>query len=175
MALEILPDIVWEHAAWRRKRAAWMDVIETTLPLAARSVKGFPRKAVAVSILLTDDASIKTINRKHRGKNKPTNVLSFPQYDTLDDFKASREPMLHLGDIIVAYETVAREAKAESKTIQDHFTHLLVHGFLHLLGYDHMNDRDAGVMESLEVRILKKIGINNPYIDGTSYAKDRKP
>ncbi|WP_454815685.1 rRNA maturation RNase YbeY [Labrys neptuniae] len=113
-----------------------------------------------LSIVLTDDASIRAINAEWRGKDKPTNVLSFPQAvgDAIET-----APML--GDIIFAHETIAREAEETSTSFADHLSHLTVHGLLHLFGHDHLTDAEAEVMEALEVRILAELGIANPYAD----------
>lgn len=108
-----------------------------------------------VSVVLADNDFVQNLNREYRGKDKPTNVLSFPQ----------DPPML--GDIVLAFETIAREAVEQNKDFSAHLTHLLVHGTLHLLGYDHENDQEAQEMEGLEIEILKKMGINNPYEDYT--------
>jgi len=111
-----------------------------------------------VSVVLADDAFVQNLNRDYRGKDKPTNVLSFPQ----------DAPML--GDIVLAYETVVREAGEQDKSFDAHFSHLLIHGLLHLLGHDHEEDEEAEEMEALEVEILEKIGVKNPY-----KAKDNVP
>lgn len=105
-----------------------------------------------VSILLCDDNFIRGLNRRWRGIDAPTNVLSFP----------SRRGAF-LGDIAIAYETTAGEAQREGKRVRDHFIHLLVHGFLHLVGYDHQNDVEAEEMERLERGILAALGIADPY------------
>lgn len=113
-----------------------------------------------VSVLLTSDAQVRELNRIWRQQDKPTNVLSFPASspDIL-----SKAPML--GDIVVAFETVEREALADDKTIQDHLSHLLVHGFLHLLGHDHLDEAEATIMENLEREILASLSIADPYAD----------
>ncbi|WP_460449918.1 rRNA maturation RNase YbeY [Alsobacter sp. SYSU BS001988] len=113
-----------------------------------------------VSLLLTDDAHMREINREWREKDKPTNVLSFP---AVQPDKVSASPFL--GDIAVAYETLAREALDDHTTVADHFLHLVVHGFLHLLGYDHIETDDAERMERLEVEILATLGVQDPYAD----------
>jgi probable rRNA maturation factor len=102
--------------------------------------------------LFTNDAAMRKLNAEWRGKDKPTNVLSFP---------AARGPLL--GDIALAAETVAREARLADKPLEDHIAHLIIHGFLHLLGYDHEVERQAEEMEALERSALSRMGIADPY------------
>ena len=112
-----------------------------------------------VALMLTDDATVRALNREFRGIDEPTNVLSFPAS------KAARQrqaPRL-LGDIAIAYETVLREAHGEGKPFNHHLSHLAVHGFLHLIGYDHNTDEDADKMEALETEILAQLGIPDPF------------
>ncbi|HEX2655032.1 MAG TPA: rRNA maturation RNase YbeY [Xanthobacteraceae bacterium] len=111
-----------------------------------------------VVVLLTDDAAIRILNRNWRGIDKPTNVLSFPAAQS-----ATPEEPAPLGDIAIAYETLEREARAESKSFDNHLAHLAVHGFLHLLGYDHESEEEAEVMERLECAILSRLDIPDPY------------
>ncbi len=119
-----------------------------------------------ISLLACDDARIAALNADFRGRPTPTNVLSWPSEE-----RGAAEPggdpappnELELGDIAIAFDTCAREAEAADKPFADHVSHLLVHGTLHLLGYDHIDDKDAGVMEALEVEILGKLGIADPY------------
>lgn len=113
-----------------------------------------------LSIVLADDAEQQELNRQWRGIDKPTNVLSFPQ---IEPFAAVTGL---LGDIILARETLEREAAELQKPFADHFTHLVVHGFLHILGYDHATEAEALVMEGLETQILESLGIADPYADG---------
>ncbi|MEK0084944.1 rRNA maturation RNase YbeY [Benzoatithermus flavus] len=113
-----------------------------------------------VSVLLTGDAAIRELNRTYRGKDAPTNVLSFP---TGNDVAPDPGLSALLGDIAVALETTRREAEAEGKPLSDHLAHLLVHGTLHLLGYDHEEDDEARRMEAREVAILARLGIADPY------------
>jgi probable rRNA maturation factor len=120
-----------------------------------------------MSLVLADDALVQTLNRDYRDKDKPTNVLSFALLDDLDDTDdvLAREqgmPIL-IGDVILAFETVQREAREQGKTVGDHLTHLVIHGVLHLLGYDHQSDPDADRMERLETSILARMGIADPY------------
>lgn len=111
-----------------------------------------------LSVLLADDAEIRALNRAWRGKDQPTNVLSFPAGAPT----VNGAPRL-LGDVALAYETVAREAAEQGKSLADHFRHLLVHGVLHLLGHDHEEEEAAERMEGLERKILAGLGIADPY------------
>ena len=122
---------------------------------------------VEVAVRLTDDAEVHALNRDFRGKDKPTNVLSFPQVqaDLLESLANSDDGEILLGDIVLARETCAREAKEKGISLVDHATHLIVHGALHLVGYDHMDDVAATTMEALEVKALASLGVANPYAD----------
>jgi probable rRNA maturation factor len=112
-----------------------------------------------VSLVLTDDAHIRELNAAWRGKDKPTNVLSFPANPPA---KGNRLPPL-LGDIVIAEETVAREAALENKLFDHHLTHLIIHGLLHLVGHDHEGDAEAELMEGIERRALARLAISDPY------------
>lgn len=105
-----------------------------------------------LSLVLSDDAQVRVLNRDYRGKNKATNVLSFPQAGAL------------LGDIVLARETIAREALAKGVTFEAHVTHLIIHGWLHLQGFDHVAEAEAQEMESIEIAALKSLAIDNPYL-----------
>lgn len=118
---------------------------------------------IEISIVLADDAFVQDLNKRYRHKDKPTNVLSFPQTE-IEDLDAS-QPFLSLGDIIIAYETIVREAGEQGKPLADHFRHMLVHGCLHLLHFDHIEEDEAQAMESLEIAILGSFGVKNPYQD----------
>ena len=119
-----------------------------------------------LSLVFADDATVKALNAEWRGKDKPTNVLSFPAFPLKP---GGRLPPL-LGDVILAFETTACEAVQEGKPLDNHVSHLVLHGLLHLLGYDHETDADAEVMEALEIAILTNLAIPDPYavIDGPS-------
>lgn len=116
-----------------------------------------------LSVVLCDDDFIRTLNREYRGKDKPTNVLSFPQIEFREG-EGFGDPV-PFGDLILAYETIIREAEEQKKSFSSHFTHLIIHGTLHLLGYDHETEGEAEEMESLEIAILEQMGIENPYSD----------
>ena len=113
---------------------------------------------VEVSLLFCDDARIQELNRDFRGQDKPTNVLSFPSPDP-------PEIARFIGDIAVSCQTVVREAQEQDKTLEQHCRHMIVHGFLHLLGYDHEDEAEAEAMEAMENRILRRLGVDNPYRD----------
>ena len=113
-----------------------------------------------LSIVLTDDAEQQELNRDWRGMDKPTNVLSFPQIEPFGAVTGI------IGDIVLARETLEREAAELDKPFAHHFTHLVVHGFLHILGYDHIDEADALQMEGLEIQILGTLGVPDPYHEG---------
>ncbi|NRG16531.1 rRNA maturation RNase YbeY [Rhizobiales bacterium] len=113
-----------------------------------------------LSVVLTDDAAIRELNREWRGKDKPTNVLSFPGGD---EDEPPFGPLL--GDIVIARETLEHEAEAEKKSFPAHLTHLFIHGLLHLFGYDHQIEEEAQEMEDAERRILARLGISDPYAE----------
>ena len=117
-----------------------------------------------LAVMLTDDDGIRTLNSNWRGIDKPTNVLSFPALQPTGPVGPDDAPRM-LGDIAIAYETTRREADDEQKPFDHHLSHLAVHGFLHLIGYDHETDNDAEAMETLEAEILAQLGIPDPYAE----------
>jgi probable rRNA maturation factor len=117
-----------------------------------------------LAVMLTDDAGIQTLNSNWRGIDKPTNVLSFPALQPTGTGTPDDAPRM-LGDIAIAYQTTRREADDEQKPFDHHLSHLAIHGYLHLIGYDHEKDDDAEAMESLEREILAQLGIPDPYAD----------
>ncbi|PKQ00209.1 MAG: rRNA maturation RNase YbeY [Alphaproteobacteria bacterium HGW-Alphaproteobacteria-13] len=122
---------------------------------------------VEIAVRLTDDAEVQALNRDFRGKDRPTNVLSFPQVqpDLLEGLANSDDGEILLGDIVLARETCAREAEEKGIALSAHATHLIVHGTLHLVGYDHVDEHGAIAMEALEVKALASLGLANPYVD----------
>ena len=139
-------------------RVAGLDALAArAVETAVAGVRGAPQQPVEVSLLLSDDAGVRELNRTWRGLDKPTNVLSFPGAGPSPDGSE------HLGDIALAFETIEREAEAEGKTLADHVAHLIVHGALHLLGHDHETDAEAEAMEAIEIEALARLGVADPY------------
>ena len=144
---------------------AWQDLpglehLAEAAVIATLDATGCTARPVEVAVLFTDDASIAAINAEWRGKDTPTNVLSFPAPDHVPLPEGELRP---LGDVVLAHGVITREAGEQGKTLRAHTAHLIVHGTLHLLGYDHENDAEAEEMEELEARILKGLGISDPY------------
>ena len=141
-------------------------VIDRAIATAAEIVNANLGEA-ELAVMLTDDAGIRTLNSNWRGIDKPTNVLSFPALPPTGAGGPDDAPRM-LGDIAIAYETTRREADDEQKPFDHHLSHLAVHGFLHLMGYDHETDDDAEAMEGLETEILAQLGIPDPYAERDS-------
>ncbi len=144
---------------------AWRDAIADVEGVCKSAVEATcsskpPCSMAEVSIVLADDAFIQKLNRDYRGKDEPTNVLSFTGDHGLPEVPGAE---MMLGDVVVSYETITAEAKENGRDIKDHLSHLIVHGMLHLLGFDHRDDEEASKMEEMEVSVLTGIGINNPY------------
>jgi probable rRNA maturation factor len=145
-------DVLVESGLWKEP-----GKVKTLLRRAiGQAAAALSTRGVEIAIVLTDDSAIRLLNRQWRGIDAATNVLSFP----IENPGGNRQL---IGDIVLAYETIAREAHAERKHFVHHLAHLAVHGFLHLLGYDHQNDKDAAAMERLERGILRQLAIPDPY------------
>lgn len=141
------------------------SAVEAALALTPHAGLADAEFATEVAVRLTDDGEVHSLNAQYRGKDKPTNVLSFPmvQADLLDALSNSDDGEALLGDIVLAAETVAREAAEKQLSVEAHATHLIVHGTLHLLGYDHGTDSEAEHMEAIERDALAKLGLPDPY------------
>ena len=157
LAVEVtIPCPLWESAC-----AGAANLATTAARLVLLRSEVLP--ASMVDVTLTDDAAQRTLNRTWRGKDTSTNVLAFPGADPAIPPPVGA-PLL-LGDVVLAYETVAREALEQHKPLADHLRHLVVHGVLHLLGYDHTEPAEAAAMEAREIAILAELGVPNPYRD----------
>ena len=155
-------EVLVTAACWQGEPDA-ETVIQRAIAAAADAVDA-DVGAAEIAVMLTDDAGIQTLNRNWRGIDKPTNVLSFPALQPKAAPRPDDAPRM-LGDIAIAYETMRREADEEEKPFHHHLSHLAVHGFLHLIGFDHENDQEAEQMETLEQEILAQLGIPDPYAD----------
>jgi probable rRNA maturation factor len=154
-------DIVVQSPLWRQQPQA-RRMIRRAIAAACLGLAPAIRPRGMVAVALTDDFGMRTLNRDWRGRDVPTNVLSFPAPVSVAN------PDLHsLGDIAIAYETVAREADAEGKPFTQHLAHLAVHGFLHLVGFGHEDDEDAELMEQQERVALARLNIPDPYAAAT--------
>ena len=140
-----------ENPNWKKTRGLTPRLKRAAAAALAQS--GLKGKS-ELTVLLTGDAKLRALNRNFRGKDKPTNVLSFPAAPNPDGYR---------GDVAIAYAVTRKEAQEAGKSLADHATHLVVHGVLHLAGFDHERARDAKIMEPLEVKILAKLGIADPY------------
>ncbi|WP_293962792.1 rRNA maturation RNase YbeY [Sneathiella sp.] len=167
--------ISFQDDSWRNLVPAIEQKAEVVVQCALESICGKMNLSlldcdimpvVEISLLFSDDAQVRELNRDYRGKDQPTNVLSFPDtpLDQIELANATKmsEPLL-LGDIVLAHETMVREAKAQNKDIWSHTAHLIAHGVLHLAGFDHMEENEAEEMENLEIMILESLHISNPY------------
>ncbi len=153
----------------------WQDIAERAVAIAFKVADiRSPQSRVNVSIRFADNAEVQILNRDYRHKDVPTNVLSFPMLDASDlrslrtlpagsDEAVPDETLL--GDVILAHETCNREALEKGIILPNHVSHLIIHGTLHLLGYDHIDDNEAAIMEALEVKALASMGLGNPYSD----------
>lgn len=167
--MEPLVDTVIEDPRWQGFGLADRADVAATATLAALSL---PSTGFSLCVMGCDDARIAELNGEFRAKGQPTNVLSWPSEERGSEFAGeapeppepgTADDPTALGDIALAWDTCAREALEQGKTMQDHVTHLIVHGLLHLLGYDHEDDDDAELMESTETRILGQLGVADPY------------
>jgi probable rRNA maturation factor len=150
-----------DHAGWK-PLAPRRSLIRSAIATALETPPARPLPGAELSVLLTGETAVRALNRQWRGLDKPTNVLSFPAGPS---DRISQSPVL--GDIVLAYETVAREAEAEGKPLDHHLAHLVIHGVYHLLGDDHETEAEAERMEARETAALARMGIPDPYRDLT--------
>jgi len=153
-------DITLETDAWERHLKHCDAFSQKVLETVFRKLPDIVKEPVEVAILLADDEALQELNKSWRGKDRPTNVLSFPAPKDLRPYPG--QP-LFLGDLALSFSTLEREAREQSKTFEQHAAHLLIHGTLHLLGFDHETEEEAKIMEELEVQILADMGIPDPY------------
>ncbi|MEF3048218.1 rRNA maturation RNase YbeY [Pseudotabrizicola sp. L79] len=167
--MEPLVDCIIEDSRWE---AMGLDDLCQIAARATFHHLNLPEQGLTLCVLACDDTRIAALNADFRGKPQPTNVLSWPSEDRAPDTPGAEPQPVEagtaddpeeLGDVALAYETCAREAAEADKPFSAHVTHLIVHGLLHLLGYDHIDDADAEVMEAHEVAILESLGLDNPY------------
>lgn len=155
--MEPLIDIEVEDERWLDALPDAQDVVELGVSAALKAAK-FAEQADIV-VLLCDDTEMKNLNKEYRQKDAPTNVLSFPAPKSM----RVKGMLAHLGDMALGLETCVKEAKDQGKSLKNHVLHLSIHGALHLLGYDHLTDEEAAVMETLERDVLKGLGVADPY------------
>ena len=162
--MNVTVDLAIENPSWTAL-GDLQSLAERAAEAALQEAGFAPEVGMELSCLLSDDASIRELNARWRDMDKPTNVLSFPA--------TGPGAELLLGDVVLAFETVAREALAENKPMRDHVVHLIVHGVLHLLGHDHEDHDEADTMEALEIRALHRLGFANPYADSGAAESER--
>ncbi len=164
IAVDISAEKVWHGENWQAVCDASVMAALNVAPFVRLTETG---ASVCISIRFAKNDEVQTLNRDYRGKDKPTNILSFPmvQHDMLEMVANTDDGEILLGDMILAFEICANEAVEKAIPLSQHITHLIVHGTLHLLGFDHMNDIEAEAMEALEVKALASMGLPNPYSD----------
>jgi probable rRNA maturation factor len=162
LEIALLPETPWPQGDWE---ALADRAVSSTIAATPHVSLAATPATIEISLRLTSDAEVHALNRQYRGKDKPTNVLSFPmvQPDLIETLANTDDGEVLLGDIVLAYETCAREAAERNVPLEAHATHLIVHGVLHLLGYDHMNDAEAEAMEAIERHVMAALGLHDPY------------
>ncbi len=167
-----LVEVICEDSRWN---ATGLSVWAERAAKAVLRKHNLPAACYEIALLACDDTRIAALNADFRGKPMPTNVLSWPAWDLSSEadggmpelpLEGTPDDPDSLGDIALAYDTCAREAQAQAKSFEAHVTHLVVHSVLHLLGYDHIRDKDAALMEETEIEILAQLGVENPYANG---------
>lgn len=165
---EITVDVSIPYPAWngdeRRPSAMATRAVREAVICARLPEHLAGAKSLEISVLLANDDLVRTLNREYRAKDSPTNVLSFPQTDSTGGAHPGQPGQpVNIGDIVLGFETVLGESMEKIIPFDSHFTHLVVHGTLHLLGYDHENEEDATLMEDTEIWIMHRMGYKNPY------------
>jgi len=161
-------DLAETSARWRERLPRRRALCVAAAEAAFAAAKPRLTRRTEVSVVLADDALVRRLNRQWRRIDAATNVLSFP---SLDQELPPKAPFL-LGDVVLAYETVSREAQEQGKDLADHLRHLVVHGILHLLGYDHEDPGQAEQMEALETQVLARLGVDDPYAERQGVGHD---
>ena len=167
-------DIAINDSIWKKEHRLIAGKIKSLIKqiIPETELKEYLDHNIEISILLTNDQEITELNQNYRNKNNPTNVLSFPAID-FKKIKKNKNYLTNiqkqlgailLGDIILAYQTIHQESILQNKKFFHHLSHLIVHSLLHLIGYDHVKEKDAVIMENLEIDLLKKLDIANPYL-----------
>lgn len=160
-------DLLIQNKSWKKQKDINLNLMEDTFKAVYNHLKvPICKRNIEVSITLSDDKNIRVLNKEYRHKDKSTNVLTFSLYNNKKDIFRDMEilPVMCLGDMVFSYETIEKEAEEQNKTFKNHFTHMLIHSYLHLFAYDHIKVKERKEMESIEIEILKKFGIDNPYI-----------
>lgn len=164
-------DVSVSEPEWTNSHLELEELVENVVQLTLKSARlpeDIRNSPLEISVVLANDDLIQVLNREYRDKDKPTNVLTFATLDS--DDPVPEDGPFPLGDIILSFQTIDREAREQGKFFKDHFTHMLVHGTLHLVGYDHQTEDDANIMETLEIHILGNLNIQNPYMENFSMA-----
>lgn len=160
-------DLLIQDRQWKKEEDINLNLMEDIFKIVFNYLKiPMCKRNIEISITLTDDENIRVLNKDYRRKDKATNVLTFSLYEKKANILEDMEklPLMSLGDIVFSYGTVKKEAKEQNKDFKNHFVHLLIHSYLHLFSYDHIKEKDRKVMERLEIEILEKLDIKNPYI-----------
>jgi probable rRNA maturation factor len=152
-------DIVRKSREWKNHESFIDETCRSIIPLTSLNKLLKKNITLELSISLVSDPEMQKLNFAFRAQDKATNVLSFPALDEI----SPKADYIFLGDIIISFETVKREALEQEKDFENHLTHMILHSILHLIGFDHEDDNMANIMETLEIKILKKLKINNPY------------
>jgi len=159
-------DLLVQDRSWKSQKEINKQLMEDIFKLVLNYLKiPMCENTVEISVTLTNDENIRTLNKNYRHRDRPTNVLTFSLYekksDVVNDIR--KMPFMALGDIIFSYDTIEKESREQHKTFKNHFIHMLIHSYLHLFSYDHIEKREQKEMENIEIEILKSLNIDNPY------------